>query len=91
MVLPDTDPLLYRRNSILLLSCYVLRDSLVSVAAMLYQEKALKTPHSQHSTQSTVCDGRPEAHAHQRYDMLFTDDNVLCKRMIIVGGQTFVF
>lgn len=81
-------PFLYRRNSILTLHCCVLRDSLKSLAAMLWQGKTPKHPTAQHSAQSTVYHGRPKAYTHQSHGVLTTGDNVLCKRMVIVGDQT---
>lgn len=72
------------------LSCCVLRDSLKSLAPMLWQGKNPKHPTAQHSTQSAVCGGGPEAHTHQTHSVLITGDNVLCKKMFIVGDQTLV-
>jgi len=57
---------------------------------MLWQGQSPKHRTAQHSTQSAVCGGRAEAHADQSRSVLIVGDNVLCKRMVIVGDQTLV-
>lgn len=68
-------------------SC-VLRDSLKPLVATLQQGKTPGYLMALHSTRSAVCGGRPEAQTRQSHSVLFTGDNVLCKRTVIVGHQT---